>query len=110
MKPAQDKLRVDLDATTFNYLRVPLINNVEAREVTAGADAREGVYKQVPSPVLWTASMQALAARGVDRWFEVGAGAVLSGLLRTIVSGAKCTSFGEAKDMEKVRPAEPPAA
>ena len=30
-------------------------------------------------------------------------GAVLSGLLRTIVAGAKCTSFGEAKDIEKLR-------
>jgi len=105
MKPAQEKLRIDLDATTFSDLRIPLVNNVEAREITTGADAREGVYKQVPNPVLWTASMEALAARGVERWFEAGAGAVLSGLLRTIVSGAKCTSFGEAKDMEKLKPA-----
>jgi [acyl-carrier-protein] S-malonyltransferase len=104
MTPAQQKLRADLDATTFNDLRMPLINNVEAREITTGAEAREGVYRQVPSPVLWTASMEALASRGVERWFEVGAGAVLSGLLRTIVAGAKCTSFGEAKDMEKLRP------
>jgi len=47
--------------------------------------------------------MELLAANGVERWFEVGAGAVLSGLLRTIVAGAKCTAFGEAKDMEKIR-------
>lgn len=105
MAPAQQRLRADLDATTFNDLRVPLINNVEAREITTGAEAREGVFRQVPSPVLWTASMEALAARGVERWFEAGAGAVLSGLLRTIVAGAKCTSFGEAKDLEKLRTA-----
>jgi malonyl CoA-acyl carrier protein transacylase len=46
--------------------------------------------------------MEYLAAQGIDRWFEAGAGAVLSGLLRTIVTGAKCIPFGEAKDMEKV--------
>ncbi len=103
MTPAQGRLRADLDSTTFSDLRVPLINNVEAREITLGAEAREGVFRQVPSPVLWTASMEALAARGVERWFEAGAGAVLSGLLRTIVAGAKCTSFGEAKDLEKLR-------
>ena len=105
MTPAQGRLRADLDSTTFSDLRVPLINNVEAREITLGAEAREGVFRQVPSPVLWTASMEALAARGVERWFEAGAGAVLSGLLRTIVAGAKCTSFGEAKDLEKLRAA-----
>ncbi|NDJ14405.1 MAG: [acyl-carrier-protein] S-malonyltransferase [Acidobacteriia bacterium] len=104
MWPAQQRLRADLDSTTFNDLRVPLINNVEAREITTGAEAREGVFRQVPSPVLWTASMEALAARGVERWFEAGAGAVLSGLLRAIIAGAKCTSFGEAKDLEKLRP------
>lgn len=103
MAPAQQRLRSDLDSTTFNDLRVPLINNVEAREITTGAEAREGVFRQVPSPVLWTASMEALAARGVERWFEAGAGAVLSGLLRTIVAGTKCTSFGEAKDLDKLR-------
>ena len=103
MTPAQGRLRADLDSTTFSDLRVPLINNVEAREITLGAEAREGVFRQVPSPVLWTASMEALAARGVERWFEAGAGAVLSGLLRTIVAGAKCTSFGEAKDLDKLR-------
>ncbi len=103
MTPAQGRLRADLDSTTFSDLRVPLINNVEAREITLGAEAREGVFRQVPSPVLWTASMEALVARGVERWFEAGAGAVLSGLLRTIVAGAKCTSFGEAKDLEKLR-------
>ena len=45
------------------------------------------------------------AATGVDRWFEVGAGAVLSGLLRTIVAGAKSTPIGEAKDFEKLNAA-----
>jgi malonyl CoA-acyl carrier protein transacylase len=46
--------------------------------------------------------MTYLAAQGVERWFEVGAGSVLAGLLRTIVAGAKCTPFGEARDLEKL--------
>jgi [acyl-carrier-protein] S-malonyltransferase len=103
MAPAQQRLKPDLDITTFHDLRVPLINNWQAREVRSGAEAREGLYYQVPNPVRWMQSMQALAANGVDRWFEVGAGAVLSGLLRTIVEGAKCASFGEAKDLDKLK-------
>jgi len=102
MKPAQDRLKPDLDATPFADLKVPLINNWEAKEIRTGAEAREGLFQQVPNPVLWTASINRLAAAGVDRWFEVGAGAVLSGLLRTIVAGAKSTPIGEAKDFEKL--------
>jgi [acyl-carrier-protein] S-malonyltransferase len=96
MKPAQEWLKVDLDAATFSDLTVPLINNWRAREIRTGAEAREGLYQQVPNPVRWTESMQALAAAGVDRWFEVGAGTVLSGLLRTILPGTKATQFGDA--------------
>jgi [acyl-carrier-protein] S-malonyltransferase len=102
MTPAQDRLKPDLDATNFSDLRVPLINNWHAREIRTGAEAREGLFHQVPNPVRWMQSMEALAANGVDKWFEVGAGTVLSGLLRTIVAGAKCTPFGEAKDVEKL--------
>lgn len=103
MAPAQQRLKPDLDTTTFHDLRFPLINNWQAREVHTGAEAREGLYYQVPNPVRWMQSMQVLAGNGVDRWFEVGAGAVLSGLLRAIVDGAKCVSFGEAKDLDKLK-------
>ena len=102
MAPAQERLKADLDAVTFADLRMPLINNWRAAEIRTGAEAREGRYQQVPNSVRWVESMQKLASLGVDRWFEVGAGSVLAGLLRTIVTGAKATSFGEAKDIEKL--------
>jgi [acyl-carrier-protein] S-malonyltransferase len=102
MKPAQERLLPDLQSTNFADLRIPLINNWQAREIRTGEEAREGLYQQVPNPVRWTDTIGYLAANGVERWFEAGAGAVLSGLLRTIVAGAKCTPFGEAKDTEKL--------
>jgi [acyl-carrier-protein] S-malonyltransferase len=102
MAPAQQRLKADLDSTFFRDLRMPLVNNWQAREICTAAEARDGLYRQVPNPVRWMESMQLLAANGVDRWFELGAGAVLSGLLRTIVPGAKCTPFGEAADVEKL--------
>jgi [acyl-carrier-protein] S-malonyltransferase len=96
MRPAQERLKVDLDTAAFSDLSVPLINNWQAREIRSGAEAREGLYQQVPNPVRWTESIQVVAAAGVERWFEVGAGAVLSGLLRTILPGTKATQFGDA--------------
>jgi [acyl-carrier-protein] S-malonyltransferase len=102
MKPAQERLKVDLDTTIFRDLTVPLINNWQAHEVRSGAEAREGLYQQVPNPVLWADSMRALAAAGVTRCIEVGAGGVLTGLLRTIDHAVTGFKFGEAADWEKL--------
>jgi len=102
MKPAQERLKADLDATTFRDLTVPLINNWQAREIRSGAEAREGLYHQVPNPVLWVDSMRALSAAGVTRCTEVGAGGVLTGLLRNIDPALAGFKFGEAADWEKL--------
>jgi len=98
MRPAQEALRVDLDAAPFTGLAIPLVNNWQARIVTTGADAREGLFQQVPNPVRWIESMRLLIAEGVTQWVEVGAGAVLTGLLRNIDSTQSCQKFGEAAD------------
>jgi [acyl-carrier-protein] S-malonyltransferase len=102
MQPAQERLRIDLDAVQFRDLDMPLINNWQAAQVRTGSEAREGLYQQVPNPVRWVESIERLAANGVDRWFEVGAGSVLAGLLRSIVPGSKCVSFGEAKAFSSI--------
>jgi [acyl-carrier-protein] S-malonyltransferase len=100
MKPAQERMKVELDTIEFHDLAIPLVNNWQAREIRTAAEAREGLYQQIPNPVRWSSSMQLLAQRPVDRWFELGAGAVLSGLLRNILPGTKSTPVGEAKDFE----------
>ncbi|MBA3975186.1 MAG: [acyl-carrier-protein] S-malonyltransferase [Candidatus Solibacter sp.] len=103
MKPAQEMLKADLDAARFNDLEVPLVNNWQAREIGAGAEAREGLYQQVPNPVRWTESMRALRQAGVERFVEVGQGAVLCGLLKQIDAAARSAKFGDPADLEKVR-------
>ena len=102
MKPAQERLKADLDATVFRDLAVPLINNWQAREIRTGAEALEGLYQQVPNPVRWADSIRALAQAGVTRFIEVGAGGVLTGLLRNIDPALIGAKFGEAADWEKL--------
>lgn len=98
MKPAQEKLKADLDATEFRDLKIPLINNWQAREIRTGAEAREGLLHQVPNPVRWTETIRLLAANGVTRCIEVGAGGVLTGLLKNIDPAIQGQKFGEATD------------
>jgi [acyl-carrier-protein] S-malonyltransferase len=105
MRPAQERLRADLDGTEFGDLACPLVNNWQAREIRLGAEAREGVYQQVPNPVRWLETIRYLAGQGVTRYVEVGAGAVLTGLLRNIDGALSGVKFGEPADLEKVRPA-----
>ena len=88
MQPAQERLRADLDATEFRDLVCPLVNNWQAREIRTGAEAREGLYQQVPNPVRWVETIRYLAGQGIARFVEVGAGGVLTGLLRNIDAGS----------------------
>jgi [acyl-carrier-protein] S-malonyltransferase len=102
MRPAQERLRADLAAADFQDLAWPLVNNWQAREVRTGAEAREGLYQQVPNPVRWSESMRYLASQGVTRAVEVGTGGVLTGLLRGVEPPIAGFKFGEPADLEKL--------
>ncbi|MGA3072599.1 MAG: ACP S-malonyltransferase [Bryobacteraceae bacterium] len=99
MKPAQERLAADLNAANFSDFACPLVNNWQAREVHTGAEARQGLYEQVPNPVRWAESIRYLAAQGVERFIEVGAGGVLTGLLRSIDATLRGFRFGEPADL-----------
>jgi [acyl-carrier-protein] S-malonyltransferase len=102
MAPAQERLKADLDAVAFRDLCVPLVNNWQAKEIRSGAEAREGLYQQVPNPVRWVDTIRLLASLGVTRCIEVGAGGVLTGLLRGIDPALGGQKFGEPADADKL--------
>ncbi|MBI3208274.1 MAG: ACP S-malonyltransferase [Candidatus Solibacter usitatus] len=102
MKPAQERLAADLDATEFRDLAFPLINNWQAREIRTASEARRGLFEQVPNPVRWVETVCHLSDRGVTRAIEVGPGAVLCGLIRSIQPAIECKRFGEAADWDKL--------
>jgi [acyl-carrier-protein] S-malonyltransferase len=103
MKPAQERLAVDLAATAFADLSVPLVQNVTAALTSSGEAARVGLIEQVPGTVRWTESIRLLIGEGVTHWVEVGAGGVLSGLLKNIDANHKAARFGEAAELEALR-------
>jgi [acyl-carrier-protein] S-malonyltransferase len=105
MQPAQERLAADLDAIEFRDLAVPLVNNWQARLIHTGAEAREGLFQQVPNPVRWLESIQMLTSAGATRFIETGAGGVLTGLLRNINPELQGSKFGEAADLEKIHAA-----
>jgi [acyl-carrier-protein] S-malonyltransferase len=102
MRPAQERLRIELDATEFCDLSLPLVNNWEAREIRTGSEARQGLYQQIPNPVRWLDSLRYLAGQGVNRAIEVGPGSVLTGLLRGLQPPIEGLRFGQPADLEKL--------
>jgi [acyl-carrier-protein] S-malonyltransferase len=83
MLPAEEKLAADLDRVAFSDLKFPVINNWQAQQVRGGDEARQGLKKQVSRPVLWHETMEKLLQESaITRFFEIGTGKVLAGLLK----------------------------
>lgn len=83
MKPAEKKLAVDLDNISFKDPAFPIINNIEAREITSGDEAREGLKKQVTGAVLWhDTTLKLLQEKQIQKFAEIGSGRVLAGLVK----------------------------
>ena len=84
MAPAAMALREELERVEIRTPTTPVVANVSADYVRAPDEIRNTLVKQLEHPVRWTASMQRLAADGVETFYEIGPGKVLAGLMRRI--------------------------
>ena len=102
MTPAVAGLREALAATPFRDPRCPVVANATAHPVSVASDATKLLADQLTSSVRWTDSVRAAAAKvSAPTWLEIGPGAVLSGLLKKIVTGASATTLGTADEITK---------
>jgi [acyl-carrier-protein] S-malonyltransferase len=90
MKPAQDRLAVDLEKIAFADPECPVVSNVDAEPVRSGEKARESLVRQVSQPVQWLATVEFLITQGVQTFVEIGPGKVLSGLVRQTDRSVRC--------------------
>ena len=95
MKPADERLAAALDAVEMRPPKVPVVSNVDAAPHTDPSELRDLLVRQVLAPVRWEDSVRAMLAAGVDRFYEVGTGRVLTGLLKRIDRKTPCTPVGE---------------
>ena len=95
MKPADERLAAALSAVNLKPPRVPVVSNVDAAPHTDPAEIRDLLVRQVLAPVRWEDSIRFLLGAGVERFFEVGTGRVLTGLLKRIDRKTPCTPVGD---------------
>lgn len=84
MQPAVAPLAKVLAATPIHAPRLPVWSNVDAAPHTDPAEIRALLERQVVSPVRWEQTMRGLENLGIERYYEIGPGRVLAGLLKRI--------------------------
>jgi [acyl-carrier-protein] S-malonyltransferase len=90
MKPADEKLAAALAGADIRPPGVPVWSNVDAGPHADPAEIRSLLVKQVLNPVRWEETMRNLLAEGVERFYEIGPGKVLAGLLKRINRKVDC--------------------
>jgi [acyl-carrier-protein] S-malonyltransferase len=102
MAAAADAMAEALENTPPSPPVVPLIANVSASKVTDPAEIRDLLVRQVTAMVRWRECVNAMVELGVDSFLEIGAGKVLSGLIRRIAPDAATMSAATPADIEAV--------
>ena len=99
MQPAADVMAEALSKVVIKAPTSPLVSNVLATPISDPDEIRRRLVEQVTGTVRWRESIAYMAGHGVTRFFEIGAGKVLSGLVKRIADGAIGVAVGGPSDI-----------
>jgi len=100
MEPAASELAAALAETELTAPAVPIVSNVTAEPTSDPSEIRELLVRQVTGLVRWRESVMTMLRLGAERFVELGAGKVLSGLVRRIVPDAAVMAAGTPAEIE----------
>jgi [acyl-carrier-protein] S-malonyltransferase len=103
MQPAADAMAEALTKVSVRRPTVPLVANVLAKAIDDPAEIVRSLIAQVTGTVRWRESVVYMAGAGVTNFYEVGAGKVLSGLIKRLAEGAVVTAIGSPEDVAAVK-------
>lgn len=102
MQPAKDAMAEYLNNITINDLNIPVMNNIDAAVEKSSADVKNALIRQVAGTVKWTQSVENMIAAGVTTFIEVGAGSVLTGLIKKINKTVETINISTVDDLGKL--------
>ncbi len=100
MAPAAQRMAEALEGADLRAPSVPLIANVTAAKAVDPAEIKRLLVAQVTGTVRWRESVLAASCMGIDRFVELGAGRVLTGLVKRIVPDAAALNAGTPAEIE----------
>lgn len=103
MQPAADAMAAALAEVEIKRPKAAIIANVTARPMQEPAEIRRNLVAQVVGAVRWRESVLFMAEHGVQRFIELGAGKVLSGLVKRITDGATALPVGGPAEVDAFR-------
>jgi [acyl-carrier-protein] S-malonyltransferase len=103
MQPAADVMAEALSKVSVKPPLVPLVANVLARPIINPADIVRCLVEQVTATVRWQESVLFMAQTGVTSFYELGAGRVLSGLIKRIADAASASAIGVPEDVTRYK-------
>ena len=101
MKPAAEKLAVELDKVTLSDAKIPVVANVNAQVMTTAEDIKASLVAQAASPVLWEDCVAKMKEFGADVLLEAGPGKTLCGFNRRIDKSIKSLNVEDVESLEK---------
>ncbi|HET8972869.1 MAG TPA: ACP S-malonyltransferase [Pseudolabrys sp.] len=99
MQPAADVMAEALAKTTIKAPAVPVVANVLAKPIREPGEILRALVAQVTGTVRWRESVVFMAGAGVSSFYEIGAGKVLSGLIKRLADGATTAAIGSPEDV-----------
>jgi len=87
LKPAAEKLKLELEQIAIGEIKIPIISNVNAKYISKAEEVKDLLYHQVMSSVLWEQTIRTMVADGVTNFIEIGPGRTLSSFVKKIDRG-----------------------
>jgi [acyl-carrier-protein] S-malonyltransferase len=99
MKPAADAMAEVLAGVKITAPSVPLVANVTAQASRDPETIRRQLVQQIEGRVRWRESMAFMAAHGVTRMAEAGAGKALTGMVKRGVPDVTGVALNTPEDL-----------
>ena len=98
-----DTLAFALDKTKIaNPSDIKVIANINAEYYGSADQIRTGLKKQLTCPILWQKCMEKLIADGIEMFYEIGPGRVLTGLMKRINRNAKVINISSIQSLKDI--------
>ena len=102
MKPAASQMEELINKTKFNVPSFEIISNVTSLPIKDPKDIKKLLIQQIFSSVKWRESIINISKNGVNNFFEIGPGKVLTGMVKRTLKNINCFSLNSINDMKNI--------